>query len=148
MFIAGDAVLGDCHRRFGTEFPIRFDFLDTFNGGNLSLQCHPRPEYTRDHFGESFTQEEAYYILDAKDNATVYLGFRDDIDPVAFREKLEESREKQVPFDADRFVMGHPAARHDLFLIPYGTVHGSGKTTWSSRSVPHPISLHSRCMTG
>lgn len=127
MFIAGDAVLGDCHRRFGTEFPIRFDFLDTFNGGNLSLQCHPRPEYIRDHFGESFTQEEAYYILDTKDNATVYLGFRDDIDPVAFREKLEESSEKQVPFDADRFVMGHPAARHDLFLIPYGTVHGSGK---------------------
>lgn len=127
MFTAGEAVLGESHSRFGTEFPIRFDFLDTFDGGNLSLQCHPRPEYTMEHFGESFTQEEAYYILDTKENASVYLGFREDIDQGEFREKLEESQEKQIPFEADRFIMSFPAAKHDLFLIPYGTVHGSGK---------------------
>jgi mannose-6-phosphate isomerase class I len=127
MFTAPEAVLGDCHNRFGPDFPIRFDFLDTFNGGNLSLQCHPRPVYTLEHFGETFTQEESYYILDTKENAIVYLGFSDDIDPGEFRAKLEESARYQVPFDADRFIMSHPAAKHDLFLIPYGTVHGSGK---------------------
>jgi hypothetical protein len=131
MYTAAEAVLGDCHSRFGTDFPIRFDFLDTVNGGNLSLQCHPRPGYTREHFGEDFTQEESYYILDAKEDATVFLGFRDNINPAVFRKHLEESQANQTTFDADRFVQNHPSAKHDLFLIPYGTVHGSERITLS-----------------
>jgi len=127
MYTAARSVLGDCHHLFGNEFPIRFDFLDTMDGGNLSVQCHPEPEYTRENFGESFTQEESYYILDAKDNAAVYLGFTENIDPVILREKLAESFENQVPLEADRYIMRHPSARHDLFLIPYGTVHGSAR---------------------
>lgn len=65
--LLGEAV----HGRFGTEFPIRFDFLDTMSGGNLSLQVHPLTEYIQDRFGMNYTQDESYYMLDAKDDGGV-----------------------------------------------------------------------------
>ena len=127
MYLEAKAVLGECYERFGTNFPIRFDFLDTFDGGNLSVQCHPRPDYIKKHFGEDFTQEETYYILDTKNNAQVYLGFQDNIDPGKFHTELEKSFKESVPINIEKFVQKHKASRHDLFLMPYGTVHGSGQ---------------------
>jgi mannose-6-phosphate isomerase class I len=121
------AILGDAADRFGREFPIRFDFLDTVEGGNLSVQCHPRPAYIREHFGEAFTQDETYYILDCDPGARIYLGLQPGIDPAEFRAALEHSFKTATPVEIDRFVQSHPAARHDLFLIPNGTIHGAGR---------------------
>ena len=129
MFQAHREVLGEAADAFGFEFPIRFDFLDTFDGGNLSVQCHPRPAYIRQHFGENFTQDETYYILDCAPDAQVYLGFREGVQPAEFRAALERSFLESTPLDVERFINIEPAHKHDLFLIPNGTLHCSGRNT-------------------
>jgi mannose-6-phosphate isomerase class I len=120
-------ILGKAVKRFGANFPIRFDFLDTINGDNLSLQCHPTVDYTRKHFGENFTQDETYYILESEPGAEVYLGFQDNINREEFRNDLEESIENNKKVDVKKYIQTFPAQKHDLFLIPNGTVHCSGK---------------------
>ncbi len=112
--------------RFGTSFPIRFNYDDTLDGGNLSCQVHPQFKYAQQEFGLSYTQDETYYMLKVGEGGLCYLGLKDGIDPQSFRRAAEGARDKGVGFDTENFVNAWPTRVHDLFLIPAGTVHNSG----------------------
>lgn len=114
------------YSRFGAEFPIRFDFLDTIGGQNLSLQVHPLTEYIHRTFGMAYTQDESYYILDAKEGASVYLGLKEGIDKDQMIEDLYAANRGEILFDAEKYINRFPAKKHDHFLIPAGTCHCSG----------------------
>jgi hypothetical protein len=121
------ALLGELtFARFGAEFPIRFDLLDTMGGQNLSLQVHPLTDHAFQTFGAPYTQDESYYLLDAGDDAVVHLGLRSGTDPEEMAAALRTAAEGGTPFDAAAFVNRYPARRHDHFSIPAGTVHASG----------------------
>ncbi|MGX5688454.1 class I mannose-6-phosphate isomerase [Arcticibacter tournemirensis] len=117
---------GPVESRFGKEFPIRFDFLDTLEGGNLSLQVHPTTQYAQENFGLHYTQDESYYIMEAEEDADVYLGLKTGIDKDAMICDLEKAEEGDFIFDAGKYVNKLPVKKHDHFLIPGGTVHCSG----------------------
>lgn len=114
---------------FGAEFPIRFDFLDTMDGGNLSLQVHPLKEYIKEKFGMPYTQDESYYILDAKEGAFVYLGLKEETIPEKMLNALEKVQQDGGDFDAEKYVEKWPIKKHDHILIPSGTIHCSGADT-------------------
>ena len=127
VFAHPRALLGEeVHARFGDEFPIRFDLLDTMGGGNLSLQVHPLTEYIQHHFGMHYTQDESYYMLDAKPGAKVYLGLRDRVDAAAMASDLKRAQTGGPAFPASQYANQWPAKKHDHFLIPAGTIHCSG----------------------
>ncbi|HRH50878.1 MAG TPA: class I mannose-6-phosphate isomerase [Panacibacter sp.] len=127
VFYKPNELLGEnVHSRFGDEFPIRFDFLDTMDGGNLSLQVHPLTEYIQEKFGMHYTQDESYYMLDAKEGAFVYLGLRDDINPQEMISDLKDAQQAGSDFDAEKHVAKWFIKKHDHVSIPAGTVHCSG----------------------
>ena len=111
---------------FGAEFPIRFDFLDTVEGGNLSLQVHPLRSYISEHFNIPYTQDESYYILDQSGDSVVYLGIKDGVDPADMAAALKRAQAGEAPFAAEKFVNLWPSHKHDHFSVPGGTVHCSG----------------------
>ncbi|AUS96539.1 hypothetical protein CDQ84_07180 [Clostridium thermosuccinogenes] len=124
-------LLGDkVYNAYGADFPIRFDMLDTFEGGNLSLQVHPTRDYIKNTFGlKNYTQDESYYILDATENSCVYIGLKEGIDKEAMIADLEAANRGEIMFDAEKYVNKIPVKKHDHVLIPAGTVHCSGKDT-------------------
>jgi mannose-6-phosphate isomerase class I len=127
VFKEARSLLGDkVHARFGTEFPIRFDFLDTIEGQNLSLQVHPLTEYIQENFGMHYTQDESYYMLDATEEATVYLGVKSGVNKDEMMEDLRRAERGEISFPDEKYINKFPAKKHDHFLIPAGTIHCSG----------------------
>jgi mannose-6-phosphate isomerase class I len=123
----GEAILGPAvAKRFGASFPIRFDYLDTLEGGDLSIQCHPSEAYMRETFGLPYTQHETYYVMVTTPGAKIFLGLREGADLDAFRAEAEQAEDPGRPFEPERYLETHPAVQHRLYLIPAGTPHASG----------------------
>lgn len=131
------------HARFVTSFPIRFDYLDTVDGGSLSVHCHPREDYMRDVFGWPYAQHETYYIMVGGDERAVFLGLRAGADIPEFHRHAHAADANKTAFDIERFVQSLPATEHQLFLIPAGTPHGSseGNVVLEVSATPYLYSL-------
>ncbi|MGA8115180.1 MAG: hypothetical protein WCA46_16070 [Actinocatenispora sp.] len=126
--LAPEDVLGPVvHAMFGTSFPIRFDYLDTVGGGNLSVHCHPQLDQMRSVFGWPYTQHESYYLMRAGEGSKVFLGLRDGRDVEEFHRHAHRADAEGVAFDIEQYVQTFPAAAGQLYLVPAGTPHGSGE---------------------
>ena len=121
--LLGDKVQG----RFGKKFPIRFNLLDTIDGENLSLQVHPKVDYIQDVFGATYTQDESYYILEAKNDAVVYLGVKSGVEKKDLMNALEKASQGKETFDDEKYIFRQKMNKHDHYSIPSGTIHSSGK---------------------
>ena len=121
------ALLGErAYGRFGAEFPIRFNFLDTIGGENLSLQVHPKTEYIQEVFGANYTQDESYYILEAYDHAKVYLGVKNGVSKDELMTALKKAADGDGSFPDEEFIYQREIKKHDHYSIPGGTIHSSG----------------------
>jgi mannose-6-phosphate isomerase class I len=112
---------------FKGVWPIRVNYDDCWQGGDMAIQTHPDAAYIKNQFNESLHQDESYYIVAATPDAYVYLGLKDGIDLDAFQTDVNQAETEGIPFDHRKYVNVFPAKAGDLFLLPAGTVHASGK---------------------
>ena len=137
--------------RFSTEFPIRLNLTDTIQGGDLSCQVHPLPDYAWREFGHRYPEHETYYVLAADKGAQINLGLREGLDPGAFRHVAECARDAGVAFDTGQYVNAWPSHAHDVFHVPAGTVHniGAGNLVLEiiSSSLMHTLRIYDHLRT-
>lgn len=131
------------HARFGTSFPIRFDYLDTLGGGPLSVHVHPQHDYMQRVFGWPYTQHETYYMMVGGPQQRVYLGLRDETEIGRFQAAARTAADAAEPYDVEQFIQLFEATPHQLFLIPAGTPHasGQGNVVLEVSSTPYLYSL-------
>lgn len=114
---------------WGYRNPVHVNFLDTWGGGNLSLQVHPTTDYAFEVFNSSYGHHESYYIMDATDHSSVYLGLKEGVKVPELVEALKDAQNPGVGFDDKKYINNIPVKKHDHVFIPGGTVHCSGEGT-------------------
>jgi len=112
----GDLLGDPVYQKFGCEFPLIVKILDI--NDYLSFQVHPSDEIALARHN-AYGKAEAWYILDAEPDATIFLGFNRPMNESEFRTRCLN---QTLPEVMNQFT---PHAG-DCFYIPTGTVHAAG----------------------
>lgn len=110
----GRELLGDAvYEQYGGKLPLLVKFIDAKR--DLSIQVHPDDEMAmREH--KKFGKTEMWYIIDAEPGAFIYSGFREQITPEEYRQRVENGTICDV-------LAKHVVKPGDVFFIPAGRVH-------------------------
>lgn len=112
----GREVLGTDCQRF-KNFPILIKFIDAKD--NLSIQVHPDNAYAQRVEGQ-YGKTEMWYIMDCKEGAFLYYGFKEEIS----REEYERRIKEDTLLEVLNKVM---VQKGDVLFIEAGTIHAIGK---------------------
>lgn len=97
-------------------FPILIKFIDAKD--SLSIQVHPDDEFALRTEGE-YGKTEMWYILDCEDGASLYYGFKRNLDKEEFLTRIKNNTILEV-------LNSVPVKKGDVFFIGSGTVHAIG----------------------
>lgn len=104
------------YKRFGTDFPLLIKFIDAKE--DLSIQLHPNDELAKKRHN-SFGKTEMWYVMQADTDASLIVGFNQDMDKETYLKHLEsKSLTKILNFDKVK--------EGDTYFIEAGRVHAIG----------------------
>lgn len=91
-------------------------------GQRLPVHVHPTRAYAARHLGCAYGKTEAWYILEAADDAAVWVGWREDVDPDRVS-TLVETQDSEAMLGLMHRIPVRPG---DGVLVPGGTPHALG----------------------
>lgn len=97
-------------------FPTLTKFIDAKD--NLSIQVHPSDAYALSN-ENSYGKTEMWYIVEATENAGIYLGLNKTLTPEQFADEIKQGTLTSVL----NFI---PVKKGDYYFIPSGTIHAIG----------------------
>jgi mannose-6-phosphate isomerase len=110
--ITGDSI----YEKFGNEFPLLIKFIEAQE--NLSIQVHPGNELAKKRH-KAYGKTEMWYILESKDGARIYTGFKEGVTKELYEKAVREGT-------VDDLMNVEIAAAGDIFFTPAGRVHAIG----------------------
>lgn len=112
----GDLVGDSIFDFYNMQFPLLVKRLNVVD--NLSVQVHPDDETAYERFYD-YGKTECWHILEASDNARVYMGFKRATSAGEFYEKCKDGTVTEL------MNVWQPKAG-ETYFIPAGTVHACG----------------------
>ena len=94
-------------------FPVMVKLIDAKQ--DLSVQVHPSDDYALKN-ENSFGKTEMWYVVDADENAGIYLGFKNDVTDEEYREAIKSNTLTEL-------LNFYKVKAGDCFFIPSGTIH-------------------------
>lgn len=99
--------------KYNNELPLLAKFIDA--NDNLSIQVHPNDEMAkREH--NKLGKSEMWYVINAQPGAYLYAGFKDEISPEEYKQKVFDGTITDV-------LAKHEVHPGDVFYLPAGRVH-------------------------
>ena len=112
----GDLVGDEVYDRYRNQFPLLVKLLDI--NGRLSVQVHPDDDIAAQRY-DSYGKKECWYVMDAGEDAVIWLGFKRDVTATEFYDACRQGT-------ADRLLNEFHPRKGECYLINPGTVHAAG----------------------
>jgi mannose-6-phosphate isomerase len=104
------------YQRFGNDFPLLIKFIDAKE--DLSIQLHPNDKLAKKRHN-SFGKTEMWYVMQADKDASLIVGFNQDMDKETYLKHLEDKSLIKI-LNLDKVKEG------DVYFIEAGRVHAIG----------------------
>lgn len=90
----------------------------------LPMQVHPTRAFSRENFHSPYGKAESWIILDTREDACIYFGFKDRIEKKDFEALVEKSEQDR---DCMTTVVNRiPVKAGDVFFVDAGVIHAIG----------------------